>query len=91
VIVHRAGRPVTAGGVVLIPLERLLLGGTAEVGSVRGFAGLEPTGVAVLSPRGLVIFDETGSLSPIFPRLDEVEGLRSALSILAFPGAGQSG
>lgn len=86
-IVHRAGRPVRAGGVLLVPLERMRLAGTAAGGSVQGFAGIEPAGVAVLSPRGLVILDETGSPERIFPILDEFDGLRAALGSQSFPGA----
>ena len=85
--VRRAGRPVKAGDVVLIPLERMRLAGEVTGGAVRGFAGLEPAGIAVLSRRGLVVLDEDGSLSPIFPLIDEVEGLRAALGSHAFPGS----
>ena len=73
-----------------MPIERLSLRGSASGGVLRWFAGLEPEGMAVLSRRGLVMLDRAGAPAPLFPGIDEIEGIRNALEGIPFPGGSLS-
>jgi len=80
VIVQRAGRPVTVGKLVIIPLERMSLAASGERGGIRGYASVGPAGVAVLSPTGLDVLNEKGERIPAETCLEKIRGLREAIA-----------
>jgi hypothetical protein len=79
VIVQRAGRPVKVGAQVIIPLERMSLTASGKSGGLRGYAFLDPAGVAVLSRAGLEVLNERGERIPAEACLEKTRGLREAI------------
>jgi len=77
---HRAGRPTKVGDVVIIPLERVSINTSGGSKGIRGYASLRPLGIAVLSPGGIIVLNETGEHTPVESWLETIEGLREAIT-----------
>ncbi len=88
-ISERAGRPVTVGGLTLIPLLRVTLSGGA--GARLWVSGtVVPAGLAVCSDRGLACYDEVGRAVPPEECLQRFEGL-AELAARRHPSGPQGG
>ncbi len=77
----RAGTPVRAGGVCLIPVERVWLHQHAHSGAVWAAGGREPVAVVIRDSKGLRAVDVAGEAVELDKLLGDVDGLADALNI----------
>ncbi|MDH5527523.1 MAG: hypothetical protein OEY97_09480 [Nitrospirota bacterium] len=75
----RAGTPLHAAGVWLIPVERVWLHQHIHEGRAWAAGGREPVAVVIRHPDGARALDLTGANLPMQPLLEHTDGLADAL------------
>lgn len=79
----RAGKPVVAGDVTLVPIERCLVqSDTGDMGC--WLSGLkEPIAIIVCDASGIRAYDATGTDIPVAPLVQKISGLGALLAPLS--------
>ena len=83
----RAGAPLYAGGVYLIPVERVWFQQHAHDGTVWAAGGREPVAVVIQDAKGVCAVDVAGEAVALDKLLGDVDGLAAALNLP--PGVGR--
>ena len=87
----RAGAPIHAGGVCLIPVERVWLQQHAHGGAVWAAGGREPVAVVIKDAKGVCAVDVAGEAVALDKLLGDVDGLSAALDLPPGEGTGTPG
>ena len=74
-----AGKPITVGGITIIPLERMRVRQNSRHSSHSVYVSKEPIGIVVFTSKGQWALNTSGERVPVETYINEVYGLQQIM------------